>query len=326
MNALRVLCVIAPILLSIGDVWANESTCTAVDLRNDALGPVRDQGGIGSCYAFTAADLLGYELGQRVSAVGVMIAYQERHRANRIRLHMSSNVSYSHLADLQGSGERLFVVLRQALKVPNLCLERELPSGGYMNGNLREVLDLVDNLRTKYRTGREVNCTQDELRIVQDMFPLVTHEDMAERLGGPWWAAATGDPNYFPGLRDATCETVVRAPENWRARNLRNVSDERYLTEIDRILNAGSPIGLSYDPRILVPDGMNLPRTYQHASLIVGRRWNSSAGQCEYLIRNSFGPGCEKTFDPNRCESGNIWMPVERLRGAMNEISYIQKN
>ena len=57
---------------------AEEKKCQpAVDLRNQALGEVRDQDSIGWCYAFAGADLLTYKLGKKVSAVDVAMNYND---------------------------------------------------------------------------------------------------------------------------------------------------------------------------------------------------------------------------------------------------------
>jgi hypothetical protein len=55
---------------------AASTTCEAVDLRGPALGATRDQGAVGWCYAFSAADLLSYHTGERVSAGALAVNYE----------------------------------------------------------------------------------------------------------------------------------------------------------------------------------------------------------------------------------------------------------
>lgn len=53
---------------------AGADSCTSVDLRQK-LGPPRDQGDTGWCYAHTSADLVGFHLGQRVSPFDIAAAF-----------------------------------------------------------------------------------------------------------------------------------------------------------------------------------------------------------------------------------------------------------
>ena len=56
-----------------------EKDCSDLDLRNDILGTVRDQGKISWCYAFTASDMLAYTFDktERISAADIALNYNE---------------------------------------------------------------------------------------------------------------------------------------------------------------------------------------------------------------------------------------------------------
>ena len=54
-----------------------EPECSSVDLRNETLGPIRNQGEISWCYAFTAADVLQHTFGlnEIISPADLAISY-----------------------------------------------------------------------------------------------------------------------------------------------------------------------------------------------------------------------------------------------------------
>jgi len=55
-------------------IAASTDSCAPVDLRRK-LGPPRDQGDTGWCYAHTSADLVGFQLGQRISPFDIAAAF-----------------------------------------------------------------------------------------------------------------------------------------------------------------------------------------------------------------------------------------------------------
>src|SRR4051794_19679707 len=72
-----------PLLLAIPTlVYAYTPTpeieCTPLDIRNETLGKVRNQGAISWCFAFTASDMLSYTFEkERISAADVALNYNE---------------------------------------------------------------------------------------------------------------------------------------------------------------------------------------------------------------------------------------------------------
>ncbi len=60
-------------------VATQEHDCKNIDLRNEILGKVRNQGPIAWCYAFSAADMLNehYQIAEKISAADVAIGYNQ---------------------------------------------------------------------------------------------------------------------------------------------------------------------------------------------------------------------------------------------------------
>ncbi len=59
-----------------------------------------------------------------------------------------------------------------------------------------------------------------------------------------------------------------------------------------------------------------------HVSVVVGRRMKE--GQVQYLIRNSWGGGCEVYVKGlrKRCENGDVWLSVAELEGIAQEHNF----
>jgi len=98
------------------DLKSTIETCTPVDLRNK-LGPLRDQGKTGWCFAYTAADLLTAKLGKEVSAIGVAISTKT-----------DSIYSFFDKLKRNSAFRSGFIDSVILLSQKNICLEKELPS------------------------------------------------------------------------------------------------------------------------------------------------------------------------------------------------------
>ena len=53
-----------------------------------------------------------------------------------------------------------------------------------------------------------------------------------------------------------------------------------------------------------------------HASLLIGRRFNSKSKKCQFLVQNSWGASCDEPYSPKwNCEpgTGKIWIDCDEL-------------
>jgi len=100
-------------------------------------------------------------------------------------------------------------------------------------------------------------------------------------------------------------------------------SKDRMSKKIEDLLSAPNPVPVSiaYNARMLYGD----PNMAVHASVIVGQRPDAS-GKCEFLIRNSYGPNCDKDYVfPCEKETGSIWVPAEKLKSQTFSITWINR-
>jgi hypothetical protein len=95
------------------------------------------------------------------------------------------------------------------------------------------------------------------------------------------------------------------------------------LRKVDEQLEKGSIAGIIYTGTTLT-DRYLYEVSSLHASTVVGRRFNEKTKDCEYLIRNSWGDGCEN-YDPSYdCDQGHIWMPERYLEQAVWSATYVK--
>lgn len=50
-----------------------------------------------------------------------------------------------------------------------------------------------------------------------------------------------------------------------------------------------------------------------HASLVIGSKFNKTTKRCDFLIRNTWGTGCKSYHSDFKCEGGNIWVDQDTL-------------
>ncbi|MBL7545303.1 MAG: hypothetical protein JNL11_15905 [Bdellovibrionaceae bacterium] len=92
--------------------------------------------------------------------------------------------------------------------------------------------------------------------------------------------------------------------------------------EIDTQLNRRNILGMAYNAKLLY--NKEAKDFGGHMSVVVGRRYNRQNGECEYLIRNSWGRGCSSYDAHYTCEAGNIWMPKSVLAKGIHNVIYIK--
>ncbi|MBC7714327.1 MAG: hypothetical protein H7177_13365, partial [Rhizobacter sp.] len=76
----------------------------------------------------------------------------------------------------------------------------------------------------------------------------------------------------------------------------------------------------------LLSSGVNFHGKPDHESTLIGRKFNPESGQCEYLIKNSWGGGdCQQTSSI-KCEDGNFWVPRTALKNNIDSATWLKEN
>ncbi|MGE3609787.1 MAG: hypothetical protein AB7I27_09405 [Bacteriovoracaceae bacterium] len=283
-------------------------SCTPKDLRGERLGPIRNQDSISTCFAFTAADLLTYKLGQRIS--GIDIALYKRGYFTRMMMDSLGPLKVGgEVPDaFQGSLER------------GWCLEKDFPSeDNIMGGDYYALFKKIRDYKKLLKMNEAQVCEVKDL--LSSVFPKNDRDKLFEN-----FLRSTED-QLLKDLAGDSCKRIkgkdiklVTKSRNFLFDNINELRDS-----MDKQLDQNNILGFAYNAKILKnKDAQVQSALAAHTSLIVGRRPNPKTGKCEYLIRNSYGRSCSM-YDPRlACEEGYLWMPVDSLKRAMHEVYYVK--
>jgi hypothetical protein len=289
--------------------------CTGVDVR-ESLGPVRFQDDKAWCFAFATADLLSYRFrnelkGQRVSAV-----YTALTNARTFAVDPYSDA---------GGLARFSITRAYARGFCPQDLEDDALKRGPL-GSLSEKLETLRTLKAMYDRKDMVNLNRklDELAKTNSIVTTVSRPELMRLLQESTKRSfpirfadlLCGSNRYKPTIK-IDVDSMVKQTSG----------TTKMLRTIDEQLTAGNIVGIAYYSAFLLL-GNDAPLADRHMSVLVGRRWNPKRNQCEYLIRNSFGPQCLGYAGdyraPENCHEGHIWVPRNVLERNLYAITFIK--
>lgn len=289
-----------------------QNSCqTKIDLRNKVLGDVRDLDTIGWCYAFSTADLLSYKLGQKISAADFAINYNNDFINNFFKKYNNKGEQ-----DFKGGYTTMINGVLQKMKQKGgACLESKFSSEDNGGGALRANLTLLDDLKRQQWSPKTLRC-QGVFEKVFPQLPIKDVIDIAERSTRSEFIQMLSEKACQPRINLGALE-IINSPLTASTKDLYDT--------IDQQLESKNIVKISYNAGLLFNThytGRNRP----HNSVVLGRRFNQKNGECEYLIRNSYGRGC-KAYDTTlaaNCEEGNVWMPKSILAKGVEDVSYLK--
>lgn len=310
-----------------------KETCTdVINVKEPiALDRPKDQDTIGWCYSYTASDLVAHVLGKEPSAV-----------------HMATLMNDKFLFKMFGvkEGGWTDTVIKEMIK-EGMCLEKNLPSTDYkfvkQGYDLKQLFDEIITLSKKYyQTPNHPNddnfpstpkkeYTQEEILVelcskrnnllkgMGELFPNASLSQISEIL-------LKSDPSVaFKKIADLSCP--IEKGSDVKNLRVKTVStDANIFPTMDQELSKGNILGLHYSAEVL--SSYKKGSTFaNHASSIVGRRFNPKTQSCEYLLRNSWGKTCGG-YDKNyECKDGHVWIAEEffKYKDAIAEVIYVEK-
>ncbi|WP_413559120.1 hypothetical protein [Bdellovibrio sp. HCB209] len=280
-------------------------TCSAIDLR-DKTGPVRNQGTDGWCYAYTVANMVSWKTGKEISAAAVAFGYTDNAYHDLYRLLGMTQ----HQVTNQGFTTAAF----RASKSKGFCLEKELPSEGFNGIEGKMPLAVLDKMGKEAISGK---ISQDEfMKVAKAMFPNLSKEQFAEVL------KKAGKDTYFNKLVNNSCKNRISG-NGLEMSFFQKLDNKKFATQIEQHLQEGRPVEIGYNADFFKyansPSGMAY-----HSSLLVGRRMNAKTGQCEYLLKNTYGKSWKPDSSEFESEGGYAWVPKARMIEATRNASYVK--
>lgn len=293
--------------------FGSDVQCKNVNLRmGPTLNYVRNQKSLGWCYAYSLSDLIGHRLGKKVSpfdlALGLYRSYEEY-----------GLDSVAQATDLAGGRVSLTFKAAQSRGV---CLESKVSASGDLSARmLYKVDDLADQIAKIDR--RATNYAMQVQRLVYQnsfalhrVFPTSTMAELVDA-----FLNLKDGAKPLISVVDNICgeRTPIDSMKLKIAKEGPNV-----VATLKRILAKGTPLTIGYSSDTLKDIKFRGP--VSHASTVIGMRKNR-AGECEFLIRNSWGGMNSKQYDPAVRQNflqGTFWVPESLMKEMAHQVHYLE--
>ncbi len=292
--------------------------CSFVDLRPKAALQMRNQGDISWCYAHTAADLLQFASGfsEPVSAADIAVQYNKGLWPRFYRWVNGTLVPETGF---------VAIALRKAAESGS-CRESDFPSDFWvrvdsgqgapklgkktLNVAISEILDLQRLVRSGiFKASAELPFHYEFPGVGrEEFFSVLKNNPRQQVLEGLREKACDGNRSPYPfGIESITMH--VRGPGMFR--------------RFHEDLESGRPLALDYFYGVLENSSRIKKRLADlHTSIVLGQRFDPASGECQYLIKNSYGESCG-SYDPKwECQGGYLWIGEGALREA--SVSYVR--
>ena len=314
------------------DLGCRSETVLTIDLRSE-LGPLRDQDSLGWCYAYGAADQLDHwtlkNQGKAagISAIALALKYNSAKRRDNLEKWFAIPQDERKNARKQeapveargGSPRRAMLLAIES----GYCTESTAPSKDLISSErfqaflkrhqMREsttLPELIDLTLSKYLAQTEpdsnlASCPVSEVASL--FFPNAPFQDIQAILE----QYSSHDLNTEPidRLLEMNCQSV-----EWKGRSPKPIQvdedPESIFSTIDQQLDRGEIAGINYYPDIFHFGADRLTQSIaaakktdhsSHYSTLVGKRWNCSTGETDYLLRNSWGENsCNRDLNSYR--------------------------
>jgi len=273
---------------------ADSVRCKPVSIDLKSMGPLRNQGVSGLCFAYGAADLASWALGRRVSAMDLAL-YEFR------------NSKAKKMGQVYNNGGDTADVFNSAAK-DGFCSEMESPSDEpHIDFSANPRAPLFDAFKVLDKNNWD---NKDTFTAARKIFPNLSCEA---------YLAASAKRTVrarILALQKQNCRTRFTASHLSLSSEYPENSAASFAL-IDRELNSKKPVGIAFHSNDLYTDQDEYDG---HSVALVGRRWNSESRSCEYLIRDTFGKQCDIYKSHLDCQDGYIWVSEKFLKKNIFEV------
>lgn len=297
-----------------------ESDCAEHNLEvGIALGylpPERKQLGSGWCYAFVAADLLSHRLRTPISAADVAINYINHGKLPTFN-PQKTEASANKIKKIAGATQTVY------------------PLGG---GLVDEAISLLN--------GRGV-CLESDLSLTGAPVR-VPAGDLSHHFSAAIWPelqnrltqvhennfAETGSLNFQNALTSLASQKKCTA--RFSDQHFHTVTFQRPTSEskaeqvefnrnLNQSLTRFRMIAIDYNSQVLSSAEQAPWAKTDHASVLIGRRFNQEKKRCEYLLRNN-EKSCADYSSEFECRRAHnhVWVPRERILRSVSSYTYLQ--
>ncbi|WP_413580382.1 hypothetical protein [Bdellovibrio sp. HCB288] len=275
--------------------------CSNVDVRDSLPADVKtfmstpsDQGDIGWCYGYTAADIISQALGTPVSALHLSAYYaSEVTVLGKIGRGVVNKTTTPE-------GGMVGVAVRKMYDLGYACKEQDVPSQGtkevYLSSRTKvhNGMAFLINRMKDLRAGKCVDlCEKSFNQLAEGFFPGTSPDTIRKYLLNHR-NVSLEDVVFF--FLDNSCRykaTPIPNSLKYETWSKKTHPFESINSQIDWLLNRRKLISLEYDASEITDVGGIFGAG--HASTIVGRK--KIGNSCYYMVRNSWGKSCDYRKD-----------------------------
>lgn len=296
----------------------SENECTTVDFRETMKLKMRNQNKVSWCFAHAASDYLqyAYHLEEQISAADIAINYSQT-SASRL-IHFFKGIIDPKSRPLPA--QTGFIKLAVKKIIPQgYCPESALPSDEWnrvessdgaeskveIKQSILDTFALQKDVKSgKFSSSTELPWYFKFKNIDRDQFYEILKTSKKSRLMLNIRSAACKNERKPFGSEQIGSDFQIRG--KYVFKNMNATFNKKMPVTIDFF----SDLFRHFDhPKNNIND--------LHTVLVYGRKYDSSTGQCNYMIKDSYGEQCEK-YDPKiPCEGGYVWLPENKLFRAM---------
>jgi hypothetical protein len=280
-----------------------EQTATRCETKNQSarFPAAHEQGNLGWCYAYVAADLLSFETKKPVAPLAIGLGYfQKKNHENFVTSDPAAKEKI-----LNSAGGHIAEAI-QVAKEEGICPARQDVAAGDL---FDRVLSLLDKTKIPTFLSSQEKFCDAYASASLTLFPNLSTSEFERIL------RKAGVRDILQEMRKASCKKKTRLPKNLKVEELSFPNDAgiQSLETIQRALLRNSVAGISVNMSAILKEKID---PANHAMIVTGQEWNPQIGQCEFLVRNSWGKQCE-TFDTAKIncdpETGILRVPADLL-------------
>jgi hypothetical protein len=217
-----------------------------------------------------------------------------------------------------------------------VCFEKDLPSQTKASDYMQSAGETLQKSLNKFYMGSQgliprAMCAYDLAKV----FPGIGYTTIEKALRN----GHAVNPVLFLAEKSCRRRILDHGKPTVHNRKIRDITPGKSLLEtVNEKLESGIPLVVYYGSAIFDYQGPKMKSEIantQHASVIVGKRYDCKTKNWNYLIRNSWGPdSCldsQKAFQeknrstaPYACDQGHYVVPSDLLKSATSAIDWLE--
>ncbi len=294
-----------------------EANCSSVDLRSNFPGGVLNQGQSNWCFSYIAADLLSFYTGVVVSPNDLAISQHRRIRD--MKRAQWESLPEKCRGDFSHDDSEIALGSGNLWKTLNIAIHDGACSWNRMPADKTSLLD--KDFKILHKDFRENKFSDASLEIAQTYFTKIQLNDLQKA------GEEKSFIDFLTALRNVSCEGEISLASGLKVGFFDPSDRSQYapvMRRMENLLNQGTPLALGYGGQILWNNKLR-DQPYSHTGTLVGRRFNRSKNQCEYLVRNTWGVDYKKYHSDYDSEQGHIWIPRDLFKTNLYGFAYLYR-